>query len=254
TWHRPPFTVFQAAYLIVTGTRERFHKTKTSPMAQNSYLRVAILSPGNSEARRTTTVENSRFSDLFRAFAARRIHAEPAIYHDDFCGDIREHLMQVDGVLVWVNPIEGGRARSVLDSMLRDVATAGVFVSTHPDVILKLGTKEVLYRTRGIGWGCDTHLYCTMDQMAQELPLRLAAGRARVLKQNRGNGGNGVWKVQLPVDAFANGKGCSLGALPQLETVIRVRHARRDCSEEQITLGEFYSRCEAVFFRQRPDD
>jgi len=28
--------------------------------------------------------------------------------------------MQVDGVLVWVNPIEGGRDRSVLDSMLRD--------------------------------------------------------------------------------------------------------------------------------------
>jgi len=153
-----------------------------------------------------------------------------------------------------VNPIERGRDRSILDSIFRDAATAGVFVSTHPDVILKLGTKEVLYRTRGIGWGCDTHLYCTMDQMAQELPLRLAAGRARVLKQNRGNGGNGVWKVQLPVDAFANGKGCSLGALPQLETVIRVRHARRDCSEEQITLGEFYSRCEAVFFRQRPDD
>ena len=101
-------------------------------MAQNSYLRVAILSPGNSEARRNTTAENSRFSDLFRAFAARRIHVEPAIYHDDFCADVREQLMRVNGVLVWVNPIEGGRDRSILDSMLRDVATAGVFVSTHP--------------------------------------------------------------------------------------------------------------------------
>src|SRR5262245_13457468 len=140
-WHRPPFTVFQAAYLIVTGTRERFHKTKTSPMAQNSYLGVAILSPGNSEARRNTTAENSRFSDLFRAFAARRIHVEPAIYDDDFCADVREQLMRVNGVLVWVNPIEGGRDRSILDSMLRDVAIAGVFVSTHPDVILQLGTK-----------------------------------------------------------------------------------------------------------------
>src|SRR5215475_4788017 len=98
-------------------------------MAQNSYLRVAILSPGNHEARKNTTAENSRFSDLFRAFAARRIHVEPAIYHDDFCADVREQLMRVNGVLVWVNPIEGGRDRSILDSMLRDVATAGVFVS-----------------------------------------------------------------------------------------------------------------------------
>src|SRR5215510_3423779 len=87
-------------------------------MAQNSYLRAAILSPGNSEARRNTTAENSRFSDLFRAFAARRIHVEPAIYHDDFCADVREQLMRVNGVLMWVNPIERGWDRSILDSML----------------------------------------------------------------------------------------------------------------------------------------
>ena len=216
-------------------------------MAQDNHLRMAILSPGNREARKNTTAKNSRFADLFRAFDARRVHVEPAIYHDDFCEDVREQLMRVDGVLVWVNPIEGGRDRSILDSMLRDVATAGVFVSTHPDVILKLGTKEVLYRTRDIGWGCDTHLYGSMNQMVQELPLRLAAGKARVLKQNRGNGGNGVWKVQLPIDSFANDTGGSLGALPQLETVICVRHAKRGCSEERITLGEFYSRCEPYF-------
>jgi len=155
--------------------------------------------------------------------------------------------MRVDGVLVWVNPIEGGRDRSVLDSMLRDVTGAGVFVSTHPDVILKLGTKEVLYRTRNLAWGCDTHLYGTMDQLIQELPLRLATGKARVLKQHRGNGGNGVWKVQLPGGALANSEGCSLAVLPQHETIICVRHAKRGCSEEQITLGEFYRRCEPYF-------
>src|SRR4030095_8685193 len=154
-------------------------------MAKNSYLRIAILSPGNLEARRNTTAENSRFSDLFRAFASRRVHVEPAVYHDNFCADVREQLMRVDGVLVWVNPIEGGRDRSILDPMLRDVATAGVFVSTHPDVILKLGTKEVLYRTRNLEWGCNTHLYSTMDEMIEELPLRLATNKARVLKQHR---------------------------------------------------------------------
>jgi hypothetical protein len=209
--------------------------------------RIAILYPGDHGDRRNATDENNRLADLFRAFAAKGIHAEPAVYHDDFCADVREQLMRVDGVLVWVNPIESGRDRSILDSMLRHVATAGVFVSTHPEVILKLGTKEVLYRTRHIGWGCDTHLYCSMAQMVQELPLRLAIGKARVLKQNRGNGGNGVWKVQLPIDSFANGAGFSLGAWPQPETMIRVRHAKRGCSEEQITLGEFYSRCEPYF-------
>ena len=217
-------------------------------MARDGDLRLAILSSGDSEARRNTTTENSRFADLFRAFGARRVRVEPAIYHDDFCDEVREQLMQVDGILVWVNPIEGGRDRSMLDSMLRDVAAGGVFVSAHPDVILKLGTKEVLYRTRDLGWGCDTHLYASLDQMVQRLPLRLANGKARVLKQQRGNGGNGVWKVQLGIDESANRTGAASAALPQPQTVIHVRHALRGCTEEEITFGEFYHRCEPYFY------
>ena len=209
-------------------------------------LHLAILSPGGREARRNATAANSRYADLFGAFAAKGIHVEPAIYQDDFCGEVREQLLRVDGVLVWVNPIEGGRDRSVLDSMLRDVAGAGIFVSAHPDIILKLGTKEVLFRTRDLGWGCDTHLYRTMDQMIRELPLRLAAGKARVLKQYRGNGGNGVWKIQLPVDGSTNNDGRSVAA-PRRETIVGVRHAKRGCVEERIALGEFYRRCEPYF-------
>ena len=216
-------------------------------MAQDSDLRLAILSPGDREARRNTTAETSRFADLFRAFAAQRIHVEPVIYHDDFCEEVRDQLTHVDGVLVWVNPIEGGRDRSVLDSMLDDIAAAGVFVSAHPDVILKLGTKEVLYRTRYLGWGCDTDLYASLEQMVQKLPSRLTTGKARVLKQHRGNGGNGVWKVQLGIDELSNRTGTASAALPQPETVIRVRHALRGCSEEEITLCEFYRRCEPYF-------
>ena len=105
------------------------------------------------------TPGKSRFSRVFDALAALGMHAEPAVYHDDFCEEVRQQLMKVDAVLVWVNPIEGECDRSLLDAMLREVATSGIFVSAHPDVILKLGTKEVLYRTRDIGWGCDTHLY-----------------------------------------------------------------------------------------------
>lgn len=216
-------------------------------MAQGSHGRVAILYPGDHAARRNATAEKNRFSELFRAFAAKGIQVDPAVYHDDFCEEVREQLMEIDGVLVWVNPIEGGRDRAVLDSMLRDVAAAGIFVSTHPDVILKLGTKEVLYRTRDVGWGCDTHLYGSMAQMRQELPVRLASGKARVLKQYRGNGGIGVWKLQLPMNTVVNNRSRGAAALPQSETVIRVRHAKRGCSEDEITLEEFFGRCEQYF-------
>ena len=197
-------------------------------MAHDARGRIAIVYPGDYADRTKATAENNRFADLFGAFAAQGIHAEPAVYRDDFSAEVHDQLMQVDAVLVWVNPIQDGRNRSVLDAMLREVAAAGIFVSAHPDVILKLGTKEVLYRTRDIGWGCDTHLYSSMEQMRQELPARLANGKARVLKQYRGNGGIGVWKVQLRC------RRCGNGAPPQPESIVRVRHAKRGCTEEEI--------------------
>jgi hypothetical protein len=180
---------------------------------------------------------------LFRALADKGVYAEPAVYHDDFCAEVREQLIRLDGVLVWVNPIQEGHDRFILDSMLREVAAAGVFVSAHPDIIVKLGTKEVLYRTRDIGWSCDTHLYASMEQMYRELPARVAGGKARVLKQYRGNGGVGVWKVQLPMSNVQPG----FLAIPHSETIVRVQHAKRGSAEEEVTLAEFFRRCEQYF-------
>ena len=96
-------------------------------MANDRRERLAILYPGDYETRTKSTAENNRFADLFRAFAAKGIHAEPAVYRDDLCAEVREQLMHVDGVLVWVNPIQDGRDRSILDSMLREVAAAGIW-------------------------------------------------------------------------------------------------------------------------------
>lgn len=207
-----------------------------APGNRDAHRRVAILYPGDREARRSAAPEKSRFLTVFEALEALGLRTEPAVYNDDFCDEVRRQLMQVDGVLVWFNPIEGGRDRSMLDAMLREVAKSGVFVSTHPDVILKLGTKEVLYRTRDIGWGCDTHLYSSMQQLRRELPARLKAGKPRVLKQYRGNGGDGVWKVEL-----------AGGRPPMGETLVLARHAKRGCSEETIPLSEFFRRCESYF-------
>ena len=212
-------------------------------MSNDTRPRVAILYVGDREARTHATPEKSRFLKVFQALTDLGVHAEPAVYHDDFRDEVRQQLMQVDGVLVWVNPVEGGRDRSLLDSLLRDVAAAGVFVSTHPDIILKLGTKEVLHQTRDIGWGCDTHVYRSMAELRQLLPAQLATGEARVLKQYRGSSGDGVWKVEL--DADLNTK--ANAALPTENTIVRARHAKRGCIEETISLGEFFTRCETYF-------
>ena len=196
-------------------------------------IRIAILDRGDREARRRSAPEESRFLPLFRALADLGAHAERAVYDEAFADEVRQQLMSVDSVLVWVNPLQDGRDRSVLDAILREVAAAGVFVSGHPEVIAKLGTKEVLYTTRDIGWGSDTHLYRSVAQMREDLPARLAGG-ARVLKQLRGNGGNGVWKVERVNEEKS-------------ETVLRVRHAERGAAEERMTMDAFSRRCEKYF-------
>ena len=125
------------------------------------------------------------------------VQPEPAVYAEEFADDVRKQLLELDGVLVWVDPISQGQDRRQLDALLRDVASKGVWVSTHPDVILKMGVKEVLYRTKSLGWGTDTNLYRTVKAFEEDFPRALASAGPRVVKRNRGNGGQGVWKVEL---------------------------------------------------------
>src|ERR1044071_9229108 len=180
--------------------------------------RIAILWRGDEAARRGAAPGTGRFKAVFAALAQVGVDAEPVVYEDDVLEAVRAQLVTFDGVLVWVNPIHEGRNRAHLDELLREVAVRGVWVSAHPDVILKMGTKEVLHRTRAMSWGCDTALYRTAEAMRAELPARLAAG-PRVIKRNRGNGGQGVWKVEA-LASSRNGP------------MVRVLHATRDAAEE----------------------
>src|SRR5271155_5430731 len=159
--------------------------------------KIAVLWRGDAEARRSATPQNNRFHRVFEELAAIGVDAEPVVYDEDFADQVRAQLLVADGGLVWVDPIHQGKTRAALDPLLREVAAAGPWVSAHPDVILKMGVKEILYRTKHLGWGTDTYLYRTMEEFASALPSRLQSFGARVIKQNRGNGGQGVWKVEI---------------------------------------------------------
>lgn len=166
-------------------------------MAESVAVRIGVLwrAEWDPVVEGRPIAENSRLCGVFGALAAVGAVAEPVVYADDRVEDVRRQLLALDGVLVWVNPIQDGLDRSKLDPLLREVSST-VWVSAHPDVILKIATKEVLFRTREIGWGTDTHLYWTADELREQLPALLMNG-PRVLKQHRGMGGTGVWKVEL---------------------------------------------------------
>ncbi len=81
--------------------------------------------------------------------------------------------------------------------------------------------------------GTDTHLYRTAAAFRDGFPSRLRSAGPRVLKQNRGNGGQGVWKVE------------ALSGLNGEVTMVRALHARRGSVFEEMTLEAFMARCEA---------
>jgi hypothetical protein len=204
-------------------------------MTVASQCRIAVVWRGDAEARRNAMPHNNRFFRVFEELAALGIAAEPAVFDESFADVVRAQLMTVDGVLVWVDPLHEGKNRTVLDALLHDVAALGPWVSAHPDTIRAMGTKEVLYRTKHLGWGSDTHLYRTAAEFRGAFPARLHRSGPRVLKQNRGNGGQGVWKVEV-----------AAGRADADETV-RVLHARRGSVSEELPLANFMARCEAYF-------
>ena len=182
-----------------------------------------------------TKARRARLDGVFRALSARGAIPEPVVYADESAETTHDVLLGMDGVLVWVNPITAGRDRSVLDTMLRAVAAAGVWVSAHPDVVRMLGTKEVLHYTRRLGWGSDVQIYEDLEALSVALPSRLGSGPV-VLKHARGHDGLNVWKVEL--ERRADG--------PSPSSTVRVEHAY-DGTMEVTPLEAFLGRFAGYF-------
>ena len=203
-------------------------------MIADNVGKLALLWRGDRETRRQATPGSNRWHQIFTALAAQNIHAEPAIYCEEAADEVQDQLLTVNGVLVWVDPLSDGRTRSKLDAMLREVASRGIWVSTHPDVTQRMGVKEVLYTTRHLGWGTDTHLYRSFGTFQDGFPQRLESDGPRVIKQNRGNGGQGVWKVQLAPALKKSG-------------FVSVLEARRGSEPKILPIAEFMVSCAAYF-------
>jgi hypothetical protein len=190
-------------------------------------MRIALVAPVS-----TGTLDglaSHRLGPTSVALSAAGAEPELVLYDDERATTARDALLAADGALVWVNPQEGDHDRTRLNGLLRDVAAAGVMVSAHPDVIDAIGTKEVVFHTRHLGWGSDCRLYRSLDDLQARLPDALRTG-PRVLKRERGNGGTGTWRVEV----VSGGE-------------LAVRHAARGSVPERMTLDEFVASCVESF-------
>lgn len=179
---------------------------------------MLYCSPGNT--RDVFTEE--KYRALAERFVQQDMAVETVLYNDTLADSYRDSLTKLDALLVWVNPIEQGHDRKVLDQLLAELDTAGVFVSSHPETIMKIGTKDVLFKTRKLEFGSDVELYATFEDFRYRFPASIIDGQTRVLKQFRGNGGDGVFKVRAS------------------ERDVLVLHAKRGGVEEKMDANEFF--------------
>lgn len=196
---------------------------------------VAVLWRGDEDACRAGIGSNGRLRPVIDALGAVGIDARPVVHRDQNTSTVRDELLDVDGVLVWVDPIGRSEDRRCIDAILRHVAANGAWVSVHPDVVAAMGTKEVLLRTADLGWGSDVRRWDSLHDLRHGLLASLSDG-ARVLKRHYGNGGIGVWKVELTASPAAG------------EPMLAVHGAEvRDTLIEELTVEQFLERCASAF-------
>lgn len=198
---------------------------------------VGIVHHGDREARKVPLSEG-RFAGAAKALEDVGIETVSCIYNDDFAHEFLTQASELDGLLVWINPIMADQHdRTKLDAALRDLDSRGVVVSAHPDTIMRMGTKQVLFDLKDISCGSDVRVYHDMEDFRRRLPDSLDCGRARVLKQYRGHSGGGIWKIQL------------LDSTPRwsADTLVKIRHAERGCVEQVATLEDVFELLEGFF-------
>jgi hypothetical protein len=157
-------------------------------------LSVALMIYGDINSEKDALTDD-KYKDLASVFSSEGFEVKSVLYHDNFVDRLEVELLEFNAVLVWVNPIEEGKDRINLDALLTELSSKGCFVSTHPEIISKIGTKDVLYRTKDMEWGGDTKIYTSFEDFVSRFYESLRGSGTRVLKRHRGNGGNGVFKV-----------------------------------------------------------
>ncbi|POZ55933.1 hypothetical protein LYSIN_00716 [Lysinibacillus sphaericus] len=121
--------------------------------------------------------------------------------------------------------------------MLRELCAAGVIGMPHPDAMIGYGSKDVLSKLVSTNLvPDDTFAYYTIEAFKAQFPTSLALTE-RVLKQNRGSTGEGIWRVKL-VEPLAAG----ITEVP-LDAKIKCTEAK-DNHVEYWELGAFMTFCE----------
>ncbi len=179
---------------------------------------------------------------IIDAIRDRGWHAEIVFYRPEWSEELFSYVTgRFDGYISRVNPgnVPGGERGYFV--LLTRLSEAGLVGMSTPEEMMAYGAKDALVKLNGTDLvPADTAAYYDVDSFHENFPVSLSHGE-RVLKQNRGSTGSGIWRVQLAdrEPAARTGPGTRLPP----ETRLRCTEAV-DNHTELRELGEFMDFCD----------
>uniref|UniRef100_A0A7S2KTG6 DUF6815 domain-containing protein n=1 Tax=Leptocylindrus danicus TaxID=163516 RepID=A0A7S2KTG6_9STRA len=149
--------------------------------------------------------------------------------------------MHVSGLVLRNNPgTLSSYTQAKLDAMVIELDQLGVKVMSHPEVQKKMGAKDSLCKIRHLRCGLeDTDVYYDADSFRAGFRKSIAF-RPRVIKQNRGSQGEGIWICKLKDEAsYCDNFG---DVIADLDTKLVLMEAN-DNHVEEHTVAEFLEFC-----------
>jgi len=153
-----------------------------------------------------------------------------------------EVLKQFDALIVRCNPgqidADGGNQRKFDDAM-RVLRKAGVQVWPSPDVMEFMGAKDALTKIKDLSIGLPDTLSYYDEESFKAGFKKTMAFQPRVIKQNRGSAGEGIWIIKLKKGNYCQNFGDRLCD----ETEVLSLMEANDNHSEEHTVGEFVEWC-----------
>ncbi|MDF1810522.1 MAG: Cj0069 family protein [Phycisphaerales bacterium] len=163
--------------------------------------------------------------------------AEIIFYEDEYRGEIYKYA--VENATAYISRINPGNLEDETGyfQMLRELVSHGVEGLPHPDAMTAYGAKNALTKlTETELVPDDTYAYYDFEEFKDQFRKNLLNG-VRVLKQNRGSTGEGIWRVELIGDV----KPTENGHAPN-DAMVRCTEAKDNHVEER-ELGDFIDFC-----------
>jgi len=176
---------------------------------------------------------------IVNAIKAKGWTAEVVYFRDEWKDVIYDYtLKKADGYISRINPGNLPDGEKTYFEVLTKLSKAGLVGMSTPEAMTSFGAKDALVKLATTDLvPDDTYAYYTIEEFKKTFPVSISH-RERVLKQNRGSTGSGIWRVVV-IDERPYNAGDSL----PLDTKLKCTEAV-DNHVEYHTLSEFMEFCE----------